>query len=210
MLPTKNHGNRRDQEKMSSVASMIGTSFPVRPTLRELARFVAILVAATSTAVEADTIVYKNDFNLYPGTPFAEWSSSRITYVGKFTPPGRGTRNAPVVTNSESPNRRRRFLGEFGGPRIDPTARTRVRQAVRLTLDRLPPHEQVTVSFDLLILKSWDGSSPGYGPDRWRLSVAGGRTLLDTTFSNNPMLNADKSFQDYPRPQSRHQEGQWR
>jgi hypothetical protein len=56
----------------------------------------------------------------------------------------------------------------------------------------------VTVSFDLLILRSWDGSSPQYGPDRWRVSVRGGPTLLDSTFSNNPKTGSDKSFQDYP------------
>jgi hypothetical protein len=65
----------------------------------------------------------------------------------------------------------------------------------------------VTASFDLLVLKSWDGSSPQYGPDRWSLRVEGGPTLLDTTFSNNPKLDTDKSFQDYPRPGSPPQAG---
>jgi hypothetical protein len=106
------------------------------------------------------------------------------------------------VSNVESPRGGRRFLGEFGGPRIDPKAGTRVRQTVRLRLDQLPPHNEVTVSFDLLILKSWDGSSPGYGPDRFALKVGGGATLLDSTFSNNPKLESDRSFQDYPRPDS--------
>jgi hypothetical protein len=155
----------------------------------------------------AERIVYRNDFDGRPGTSYPEWTSSPIRYSSKFQPPGSGVLAAPSVTNAESPNRRRRFLGEFGGPRIDPTARTRVRQSLRLRLERLPRHEEVTVAFDLLILKSWDGRSPGYGPDRWRLSVVGGSTLLDTTFSNNPKLDTDQSWQDYPRPRSRHQAG---
>jgi hypothetical protein len=65
----------------------------------------------------------------------------------------------------------------------------------------------VTVRFELLILKSWDGNSPQYGPDRLSVRVAGGPTLLDTTFSNNPKVETDRSFQDYPRPQSPPQTG---
>src|SRR5262249_11868351 len=112
-----------------------------------------------------------------------------------------------ALTNVESPNRKRRFLGEFGGPKVDPTARTRVRQTIRLELNDLAPHTEATVAFDLLILKSWDGNSPQYRPDRFSLKVEGGRTLVDTTFSNNPKVATDGSFQDYPRPRSKPHEG---
>jgi hypothetical protein len=166
-----------------------------------------IFVLALTTARGADTVVYKNDFNSQPGSAFPEWSSSKVTYTSKLLPPWSGSVDAPPVTNVESPNQKRRFLGEFGGPRLDPTARTRARQAVRLELKDLPRHTEATVSFDLLVLKSWDGSSPRYGPDRWGLKVVGGPTLLDTTFSNNPKLESDKSFQDYPRPRGKPQSG---
>ena len=43
---------------------------------------------------------------------------------------------------------------------------------------------RLTVSFDLFILKSWDGNSTDYGPDRFQLAVRNGTMLLDTTFSN--------------------------
>src|SRR2546427_5404288 len=71
-----------------------------------------------------------------------------------------------------------RFLGEFGGPAIGKPGdagwnRTRVDQTVSLTLSDLPAHAGLKVSFDLLILKSWDGNSPAYGPDRWSLAVTG-------------------------------------
>jgi hypothetical protein len=52
------------------------------------------------------------------------------------------------------------------------------------------------------VLKSWDGNSPIYGPDRWILSVTGGPVLLDTTFSNNPKVGKEGSHQNYPRPQA--------
>jgi hypothetical protein len=166
-----------------------------------------LLICLSPGADGADQVVYRNDFEAKPGSMFPEWWSSEITYISKFLPPWSGSVDAPTVTSVESPNRKRQFLGEFGGPRLDRTARTRVRQTIRLKLDKLPRHSEATVSFDLLILKSWDGSSPRYGPDRWSLKVVGGATLLDTTFSNNPKLATDKSFQDYPHPHGRPQAG---
>jgi hypothetical protein len=180
---------------------MTDEQYPLPPRVVALLAAVVVSVGVGMAAGD-ERVVYENDFNAKPGTSFPEWSSSPVRYASKHRPPGEGTREVPAVTNVESPKGGRRFLGEFGGPRIDPTARTAVRQEVRLTLDKLPRHEEVTVSFDLLVLKSWDGSSPRYGPDRWRLAVVDGPTLLDTTFSNNPKLDADGSYQDYPRPRS--------
>lgn len=158
-----------------------------------------MVLTIMSFAEGADNVVYENDFNSNPGSSFPGWSSTPITYSSKFDAPGSGTMAAPAVTNIEWPGGKRRFLGEFGGLKIDPTARTRVQQAIRLTLEKLPRHRKVTVSFDLLVLRSWDGSSPQYGPDRWRFSVVNGPDLIDTTFSNNPKMESDKSYQDYPK-----------
>jgi hypothetical protein len=84
----------------------------------------------------------------------------------------------------------------------------RVDETVTLTLRNLKPHSVATVTFDLYILKSWDGNNPNYGPDRWSLSVQGGATLLDTTFSNNPKIGAyDLSLQSYPTANSAQQTG---
>ncbi len=82
-----------------------------------------------------------------------------------------------------------------------------MRQSVRLTLKDLPPHVRVTLGFDLLVLKSWDGASPRYGPDRMSVRVLSGPTLLDTTFSNNPKIQTDRSDQDYPASHSPPQTG---
>jgi len=151
--------------------------------------------------------VYVNDFNGTVGTSYPEWSSSVITYSSIANPPGSGTLVAPAVTNTVSPNRAQRFLGLFGGPPIgvpgDPGYNhTRVDQTIRLALTNLPPHGLLILSFDLYIVKSWDGNSPAYGPDRFRLSVVGGPLLLDTTFSNNPKTATEGSFQNYPVHQS--------
>jgi alpha-tubulin suppressor-like RCC1 family protein len=68
----------------------------------------------------------------------------------------------------------RRFLGQFGDENI------------MLTLSDLPAHTQVTVSFDLFIIRSWDGNNQIHGPDIWQLKVDEGPTLVHTTFANAP------------------------
>ena len=69
----------------------------------------------------------------------------------------------------------RTFLGQFGN------------QTVSLTLASVPACN-VTVSFELFIIKTWDGhvDTGGWGgPDVWDLSVGGGPTLLNTTFATH-------------------------
>jgi hypothetical protein len=151
--------------------------------------------------------VYFNEFNGPLGSKYPEWTSSAINHASTGNPPGKGTLAPQVVTNVESPNHAQRFLGEFGGPQIgvpgDPGYNhTRVEQTVSLTLRDLPPHAALKVSFDLYILKSWDGLSPAYGPDRWTLGIARGPVLFATTFSNNPKVKTEGSYQDYPHPKS--------
>jgi hypothetical protein len=169
---------------------------------------IALLLAISlGTTMAATNQIYFNDFNGPPGTAYSEWSSSAISYASRGTPPGSGAIPGPPVTNTVSPNRSQQFLGLFGGPRIGNPSNpgynhTRVDQTIKLALTNLPPHTALTLAFDLYLIRSWDGNSPAYGPDRFRLSVEGGPVLLDTTFSNNPKTAADGSFQDYPIPNS--------
>jgi hypothetical protein len=147
-------------------------------------------------------VIYRNDFEGPVGSTFPEWTSSPITFLKTVTGE-KGSLPPEIVATVDSPNRRQRFLGEFGGPAIgrpgDPDwNRTRVDQTVSLSLKDLGPHTRVRVSFDLYVLKSWDGNSRPYGPDRFTLRVAGGPVLLDTTFSNNPKVREDGSHQSYP------------
>ena len=166
-----------------------------------LAVFAPALLARVAAGLGAQ--VYFNSFNGMIGTSYPEWSSSAITWQSSASPPGSGTLPAPVVTNTVSLNRTERFLGEFGGPQIGVPGepgynQTRVDQTISLALTNLPAHSALRVAFDLYILKSWDGNSPAYGRDRFILSVAGGPALLDTTFSNNPKISSEGSYQDYP------------
>src|SRR5439155_26216731 len=54
----------------------------------------------------------------------------------------------------------------------------------KLTLTNLPNHDDLTVSFDMFVIRSWDGNTlANVGPDIWDLK-ADGQTLLQTTFAN--------------------------
>ncbi|MDB6035148.1 MAG: metallophosphoesterase, partial [Verrucomicrobiales bacterium] len=67
----------------------------------------------------------------------------------------------------------RRFLGDFSN------------EVVRFSLANLPMHTSARVTFDLFILRSWDGNGDSCcGQDVWSLREEGGQTLLQTTFSN--------------------------
>jgi hypothetical protein len=73
----------------------------------------------------------------------------------------------------------RSFLGEFGNDTIS------------LNLSGLAPHSLLTLSFDLYLIRTWDGSSSGtefdFGNDSFKVAVGNGPVLLDATFSNgNP------------------------
>lgn len=82
------------------------------------------------------------------------------------------------------------FLGEFNN------------QTVRLGLNELAEHYRVRVTFDLLLLRSWDGNQEigeagqPVGPDIWE-ARADGETLLRTTFSNWTSLHYQQA---YPGP----------
>jgi len=132
-------------------------------------------------------------------------------YSNNFT--AGSTAGWSATTLSTAPNGEA-FLGEFSDT------------AVRLTLSGMPAHSRVTVSFDLYILRTWDGNQveipddPALltwygtliaglgdgtvplamdglvGADRWQFA-ADGATLVDTTFANIP--NFRQSYPDgYP------------
>ncbi|MGB3240233.1 MAG: hypothetical protein WBB29_18215, partial [Geitlerinemataceae cyanobacterium] len=84
---------------------------------------------------------------------------------------------------SRTPIGNRGFLGEFNS------------DTVSLTLDNLPPHDQVTIAFDLFIIRSWDGNRTDFGPDLWTLNITGRPPILLTTFINdNPNLNPGQAY----------------
>jgi len=61
-----------------------------------------------------------------------------------------------------------------------------------LTLNNLPSHNTISISFDLFIHDTWDGNkSAPDGPDIWEMLVDGGNILVNTTFSNDPCNAGD-------------------
>ena len=127
--------------------------------------------AGTVTIGGAAIYLYRNDFE---GSVGPEWSHT---------------------TTSTTPSGARRFLGEFGN------------DTVSLNFTGLPAHNQVSLSFELFLIRSWDGNASRnaagtvVGPDAWELTVAGGTTLLRTTFGNHdfiPILNRQAYPHAYP------------
>jgi hypothetical protein len=175
-------------------------------------RYGSIPVAAPP-APPAVVVVYTNDFNGPAGTTYPEWSAASYSWTAN--PAGTVAAGAATetITNVDSANATARFLGELGGPIVlkappyDRDHFVRVDESIALSLDRLPPHASMTLGFDLYILKSWDGDSPTFGPDRWSVGLAGSPALLDTTFSNNFKTATDRSVQSYPSPGSAPQTG---
>jgi len=114
-------------------------------------------------------VFYFNDFE-NTSNPLTEWANN----VTETTP---GTISHPSD----------RFLGRFWS------------DTGTLTLSNLPIHSEITISFDLYIIQTWDGSSyPSVAPDVWDLTVNGGPTLVHATFTN---YEENSSFrQSYPDP----------
>ena len=121
---------------------------------------------------------------------------SMVVYENDFE---EGAGDEWCYTNISTTPSGRNFLGEFNN------------QDVCLRLNDLPSHTQVRISFDLYIIRSWDGNQElwplepdiflypynflgSVGPDEWQLQV-GGETLLHTTFSNWDLLGF---LQAYP------------
>jgi len=116
----------------------------------------------------------------------------QVVYSEDFEGPiSSGWSNTSIET---TPKGSRGFLGRFGN------------QTVSLLLNGLPTHSNVTVSFDLYVIQSWDGNATDataeVGPDIWDLSVVNGPTLLHTTFGNAEVEQAFPGaypINSYPR-----------
>lgn len=112
-------------------------------------------------------------------------ASSAIVYSAGFGS-GAGPEWSARTTES-TPIGARAFLGQFGN------------ESVSLSLNSLPLHTQVTISFDLFIIRSWDGNNGYYGPDVWELNTDAGANLMRTTFSNCAIPDCNQAFADsYP------------
>lgn len=110
---------------------------------------------------------YFEDFQTSVGS---EWATTG--------PAPLGIDNAPLPIDAS-----RKFLGRLDGLNSQ-FAGGLISETVSLSLNGLAAHSNITLSFDLFIIQSWDGTGPFGGPDVFKVDVAGGPTLLNTTFSN--------------------------
>ena len=131
--------------------------------LRLFLRIVLYLITFLSYGLATPANAALIYFNDFQGTVGSEWSHTTVA-------------SAPNPDFGGN----RLFLGEFGN------------DTVTLSLNGIPTHSYLSVSFELFLIHSWDGNdmtvfNDPLGPDYWRLSVNNGPVLLDTTFSNgNP------------------------
>jgi hypothetical protein len=75
-----------------------------------------------------------------------------------------------------TPDDDRHFLGQFSG-----------NEAATLFWNNLSAHDSIDLSFDLFIIRDWDGDevyAANDTPDQWQLTFDG-RTLVSQSFSNN-------------------------
>ncbi len=132
--------------------------------------FLSVLALATliSNPATAD-VIYFNDFE-DASDPLTEWSHKGSTPSGDPLQAAPGIAATPGTIQHPSD----RFFGQFSG-----------NETTSLALHNLPSWtEEVRLSFDLYIIRTWDGIGI-MGPDRWKLDVSDGPILLDTTFANN-------------------------
>lgn len=111
----------------------------------------------------------------------AEIETRTLVYATDFEGQIGSEWNLPART-AITPVGARKFLGEFGS------------ETVALTLQNLPAHTKLAVSFDLYILKSWDGDRTDFGPDQFYFQLHDGPRLFAGTFSNY------SPNQSYPGP----------
>lgn len=82
-----------------------------------------------------------------------------------------GQKGWSQTQTEKTPAEGNQFLGTLGG------------ETVSLTLEDLPPHQWVTLSFDLYAIKSWNGNSVKVWPDLFNVTTDDDRVLIRTTFS---------------------------
>jgi hypothetical protein len=89
----------------------------------------------------------------------------------------------------KTPKGARPYLGGF------------VEKPVELSLKDLPKHKLLRLTFDLYLMRCWDGSSKTFGAKLWNLDVVNAQNLIHTTFSTAGFFsdNNEQAFPDtYP------------
>ncbi len=119
------------------------------------------------------------------GSPPAE---ARVVYSQDFEKEIGGEWSS--TTTSVTPAGNRKFLGELSNGKVT------------LSLDKLPEHKYIRLSFDLYIIRSWDGNfiqtswDQVVGPNVITVSVQGGPVLMNSSFANISEYNQKQSYPD--------------
>ncbi len=124
--------------------------------------------ASASYAIEYDPAWQQVYFSDFESGAGPEWS----VQATEVTP---GTAAHPAD----------RFLGQLAN------------QEVALALTSLPAHSKLQITFDLYVLKTWDGNTEPYGPELFEFGLAGQQPIVSTTFCNLPLTGPYHS-QSYP------------
>lgn len=93
-------------------------------------------------------------------------------YANNFEVAQPGPAGIENYKHSITPNKQQ-FMGEYGN------------ETASLNIGCLPDHTYLLISFDLYLIRSWDGNTTPVGPDHWKMELRGqDRPLIDSTFSN--------------------------
>jgi len=144
-------------------------------------QILAVTAWLTTAGVAAGqrTVVYFNDFEQPVGR---EWAAPPIEDTDDRRDDDEAADRAglTIPPTTKAAGADERFLGEFNN------------HAVRLTVSDLPPHNRLRLAFNLITIRSWDGSTsakPGtttkIGPDQFSVKITGDRTLFSGTFCNH-------------------------
>lgn len=164
-----------------------------------------VFVAATN---EASPAIYDNsayaEIMVECSPPIDDPDCPPITYFNDFDSDIPGAGNWTNYRTTISPNMTREFLGQYGN------------EEVTFTMENPNPDQcpvnMVRISFDLYIIRSWDGNqglidpnaSP-VGPDYWRFGLQDVDSLLNAWHVNTTFANFDDEIysffkQAYPNP----------
>lgn len=133
--------------------------------MRRSARNIAILLTGTALSFSGPRQAYAQQ---QADRPAKAGAKSVTVYESDFTKPAGDEWSTDK--HSQTPKTKDRFLGEFA------------KEKVTLALDKLPEHKYLRISFQLILIRSWDGEHGQWGPDTWRVDIEPGPVLLETSF----------------------------
>lgn len=142
-----------------------------------------VISSAYGSAItnEASVMADQVDPNLADNVALISISviGGEIIYENDFEEPVGKEWSCTTIRRDTTPIGKRKFLGQFN------------KETVCLILNNIPAHDWITVSFDVYIIRSWNGNQKYegnqnqtvVGPDQWDLRIQG-NTVFNTTFSN--------------------------